>query len=111
MFHYPRGSKPDRDDPSSYWLLWRIPAKITSLSKGNTEKIGFIGSDKDHRRAAYTSPCSPGNTVHSYTIRVFALSDVPSSLGKKDNVDITYPVFMAAIKDKIISHADLVFTN
>ncbi|SMF00512.1 YbhB/YbcL family Raf kinase inhibitor-like protein [Pseudobacteriovorax antillogorgiicola] len=110
MYHYPDNSNEETDDPSTYWLLWNIPSDTSSLSEGNTEGVGTLGSDKDNVEAAYTAPCSPGDATHEYTIRLYALStaaDLPDS----DSVSVQYTEFIAGIDGKVVESADLEFTN
>ena len=110
MYHYPANADTETDDPSTYWLLWGVPSTSSELSRGNTEEVGYVGSDKDNVDAAYTAPCSPGDATNSYTIRVYALSEVPD-LPTEDSVDIQYTEFMAAISDITLDYGDLDFTN
>ena len=111
MHHYPRGRVEGRDKPSHYWLLWNIPDDVRSLSRGNIESIGVMGSDKDGRRTAYTPPCSPGDAVHSYTITLYALNDIPEVLGDQDDIKVDWTVMTEAIKDMTIAFSSLSFNN
>lgn len=111
MEHYPRGTVPGQDQPSHYWLLWNIPTDVTVLSHGNIEGIGNVGSDKDGRTTGYTPPCSPGTSNHTYTIRLFALSEPPTSLGNKDDITIDWQALMTAIDGITLQEASISFIN
>jgi hypothetical protein len=69
------------DDPTAknftHWVLFDIPASVTSLGEGGT--AGTAGSnDFPPPRAAYDGPCPPPPTgTHTYNFTVYALS-VPS---------------------------------
>ena len=111
MHHYPRNAVEGRDNPSHYWLLWDIPVHTKSLSRGNAESIGNEGGEKDKRYVGYTSPCSPANVSHAYTITVYALDTKTSGLGNKDDIDVDWVTMTKAIEDKVITSSSLTFNN
>ena len=108
MYHYPQGQT---DNPSHYWLVWNIPSTINSLDAGNLESIGNEGSNKDGVAIGYTPPCSPGDAVHEYTIRVYALSAAPEALGSSDNVSVGWAEFVAAVEPLSLGMTEFSFTN
>lgn len=111
MQHYPRGTIEGVNDPSQYWLVWKIPAETRLLAKGNLEQIGVQGSDKDGRNIGYTPPCSPGDAVHYYSIILYALDSEPVELGDKDDIKVNWAAMMQAIEGKIIASSALGFYN
>lgn len=111
MHHYPKGTVEGVDNPSHYWLVWNIPADVTSLSRGNVESVGNEGSNKDRRGVGYTPPCSPGNEIHTYIITVYALSSAAIALGDKDDMKVDWAVMTKAIEGKILASSSLTFKN
>jgi len=111
MHHYPRDRVEGVDNPSHYWLVWDIPANITSFSRGNVESIGNEGGDKDKRYVGYTPPCSPGDVSHAYTITVYALDTEVTTLGAKDNIDVDWATMTKAIEGNVLDSSSLTFNN
>ena len=114
MYHFPNGANPDTDTPSHYWLLWNLPASTTALAEGNPSGVGTEGSDKDGSQTpelGYTPPCSPADSTgaHWYTMKVFALSGNPTSLGTQDDDSVGYTEFMAGISGLVLDEADFSF--
>jgi len=64
---------PGPGDTKSYWVLYNIPAQVTSLDK-NTTGVGTLGLN-DKRRLAYDPMCSKGPGVKTYHVTVFALAE------------------------------------
>ena len=110
MFHYPQG-KDGGGNPNSYWLLWNIPVATTSLSQGNTEGLGNMGSDKDGVTVGYTPPCSPPGSMHWYSIAVYALSEAPAALGTADDINVDWVAFQAGIAGTVLATSELTFSN
>lgn len=108
MYHYPQGAV---GTPSHYWEIWNIPATVAALESGNPESIGDEGSNKDGVEVGYTPPCSPGDAVHEYTIRVYALSAAPEALGTGDNLSVGWEEFVAAVEPLSLGMAELSFSN
>ncbi len=63
------------DQEKSYWVVYNIPADVTSLPS-NSKSIGRIGLN-DRRRAEYDPLCSKGPGLKTYHVTVFALSAEP----------------------------------
>ena len=87
-----------------YWVLYNIPADITSLAK-NTTGIGTLGNNSVNGNTAYAPPCSqgPGDKIYIYT--VYALSaqpqfSVPASQVSRD-------VLLEAIQNITLASAKL----
>lgn len=113
MHHYPRGTVEGVDAPSQYWLLWNIPATVTSLDRGNPTSIGDEGADKDERGTGYTSPCSPAGPPppHQYTITAYALSDMIATLPDHDDPNVEWAQMTAAMEGLVLASSSLTFTN
>ena len=60
------------DQEKSYWVMYNIPASVTSL-KQNSKGVGTVGVN-DRGEAAYDPMCSKGPGLKKYHITVFALS-------------------------------------
>ena len=106
MYHYPQGQT---DNPSHYWVVWNIPASVTALEAGNADGVGNEGSNKDGVEIGYTPPCSPGDAVHEYTIRVYALSAAPEDLGPDDNLSVGWTEFVDAVEPLSLGMAEISF--
>ena len=91
--------------------MWNIPSSEEGLSEGNTSSIGDEGSNKDGAAIGYTPPCSPGDAVHEYTIRVYALGEAPEELGDADNLSVGWAEFEAAVVPKSLASDDISFVN
>jgi phosphatidylethanolamine-binding protein (PEBP) family uncharacterized protein len=59
-----------------YWVLYGIPASVTSLPK-NVSGVGTLGTNSVNDKTAYTPPCSKGPGPKVYTYTVYALSTEP----------------------------------
>lgn len=60
-----------------YWVIYNIPASVTSLPK-NMTGIGTLGTNSVDKKQAYTPPCSKGPGAKTYTYTVYALSAQPA---------------------------------
>lgn len=91
------------DQEKSYWLVYNIPAKSTSISQ-NGKTQGIVGMN-DRRRAEFDPMCSKGPGVKTYHVTVFALSnkiELPSE--KLNRVS-----FLEASKDSILAEGTFDF--
>ncbi|QDT05014.1 putative kinase inhibitor [Rubripirellula lacrimiformis] len=61
------------DQEKSYWVVYNIPAGVTSL-KQNAQGVGIVGAN-DRGRSNYDPMCSKGPGLKKYHITVFALSE------------------------------------
>ena len=57
------------------WVLFHIPASMTSLAQGTT--VGTAGVSTDGPDLRYYPPCSSGPGEKSYTFTLYALSGTP----------------------------------
>jgi Raf kinase inhibitor-like YbhB/YbcL family protein len=87
-----------------YWVVYNIPADVTSLPK-NMTGIGTVGTNSVNDRQAYTPPCSKGPGPKNYSYTVYALSDQPQ-LSVPAN-QVTCAVLLDAIKDITLASAEL----
>ena len=77
---------PDHGEIKSYWLIYDIPAEVTSLPK-NVNDIGKMGFN-DKGRQDYDPMRSRGPGVKRYQITVFALSEKPQFTTDKVTRDV-----------------------
>ena len=87
-----------------YWILYDIPANITSLPK-NTTGIGVLGTNGVNDKLEYAPPCSKGPGSKTYTYTVFALSAEPQFSVEPDQID--REVFLAAVQGITLASATL----
>lgn len=72
------------DDPDAptrtwtHWVIYNIPAQITSLSKNFTkeEKLadGTCQGINDFKKIGYNGPCPPAGKPHRYYFKLYALN-------------------------------------
>lgn len=98
MDHLARG-----DEMKVYWVVWDIPAEVTSLPK-NVQGIGKLGATWK-RGETYVTPHSAGGGTKTYNLTVYALSEVPKIDPEK--TEVTRDALLTAIKDLIIDSAEL----
>lgn len=87
-----------------YWVLYNIPATITSLPR-NVQGIGVLGNNSVNGRTEYAPPHSKGPGPKTYIYTVYALSappqlDVPPAQVNRD-------VLLAAMRDRTLASAEL----
>ena len=87
----------------SYWILYNIPANVTSLPK-NVQGVGSLGASFKGV-VGYEPPHSKGPGAKTYVLTLYALSAPPEVTGPPERV--TYDVILAAIKGKVLASADL----
>jgi gluconolactonase len=92
------------DDVHWYWVLYDIPADVTSLAKNSTG-IGTLGNNSVNGNTQYAPPCSKGPGEKTFTYTVYALSaqpqfSVPASQVSRD-------VLLEAIQDITLASAEL----
>lgn len=112
MYHYPDPTKQD-GNPNTYLYLWDIDPAITEIPyRAADEGAWFMGPNKDGTAISYTSPCSHSTGTHTYTIKIFALSETPESLPKESTLDMDFMTFLDAIGTvTTIDEAELVFDD
>jgi Raf kinase inhibitor-like YbhB/YbcL family protein len=112
MQHYPKDTYPGVNEPSHYWLVWNIPAKVNGVARGNPHSLGVEGSNKDIRDTGYTPPCSPaGAGTHEYTIWVYALDGPLKDLPQEDDINTSWPEVMKALNGHILAGSSITFLN
>jgi phosphatidylethanolamine-binding protein (PEBP) family uncharacterized protein len=87
----------------SYWILYNIPANVTSLPK-NAKGVGSLGASFKGF-VGYEPPHSKGPGAKTYVLTMYALSAAPEVTGPPERV--TYDVMLAAMKGKVLASADL----
>lgn len=111
MEHYPNPN--DSTNANCYLILWNIDPSVTEIPYGTAnDGPWYIGSNKDGDAISYTSPCSPTSATHEYTITLYALDQVPSSLPDSSSLTVDRTVFLNAISSvTIVDKAVLTFNS
>ncbi len=111
MHHYPFAS--DTTNVNSYLLLWGIDPGVTEIPYGTADDgPWYMGANKDGTAISYTSPCSPSSATHAYTITVYALDQLPSSLPAESSLAVDYATLKAAISSvTVVGEAVLDFED
>ena len=87
-----------------YWVVYNIPASLTSLPK-NMTGIGNLGTNSVNDKTEYAPPCSQGPGTKAYTYTIYSLSQNPSLPVMPDKV--TREVLLNAIENITISSAKM----
>lgn len=87
-----------------YWVLYNIPADVTSLPK-NVTRIGTLGNNINNGLVEYSPPCSQGPGDKEYIYTVYALSAQPQIAIPAEEVN--RDVMLDAIKDITLASAEL----
>ncbi|MFN8413918.1 MAG: YbhB/YbcL family Raf kinase inhibitor-like protein [Anaerolineales bacterium] len=95
---------PGPGDSHWYWVLYNIPAEVTSLEK-NSMNVGILGNNSVNGETTYAPPCSKGPGEKVYTYTVYALSAEPQLSVSPS--DVTRDVLLNAIKDITLASAAL----
>lgn len=88
-----------------YWILYNIPATITTLPRNASGKVGTLGSNSVNGKAEYAPPHSKGPGKKEYIYTVYALSE-PVSISVAPE-KVSRDVLLTAMKGKIMSTARL----
>lgn len=91
------------DEMKSYWVMWDIPADMTSLPK-NATGIGQVGSGF-RGQLGYEPPHSQGPGDKTYVLHLYALSEKASPAGPPGRVG--RETLLAAMEGKILGQSDL----
>ncbi len=91
------------NEMKSYWVMWDIPANVTSLPK-NVKGVGKLGVGFKGE-IGYEPPHSQGPGAKTYVLHVYALSAAPTLKGSSSSVN--REALLAAIDGKILAKADL----
>jgi gluconolactonase len=87
-----------------YWVLYNIPADMTSMPKNSTG-IGTLGTNSVNDRLEYSPPCSKGPGPKIYTYTVYALSAEPNFPVPASQVNRA--ALLEAIKNITLASAEL----
>ncbi|OYW77263.1 MAG: hypothetical protein B7Z37_05015 [Verrucomicrobia bacterium 12-59-8] len=90
------------NEMKSYWVMWDIPANVTSLPK-NVKGVGKLGVGFKGA-AGYEPPHSQGPGAKTYVLHVYALSSESKIAGASG---VNREALLAAIEGKILAKADL----
>ncbi len=92
------------NEMKSYWVMWDIPAKVTSLPK-NVKGVGRLGVGFKGEEG-YEPPHSQGPGEKTYVLHVYALSAElqPKATGRGG---VTREDLLAAMEGKTLAKADL----
>jgi phosphatidylethanolamine-binding protein (PEBP) family uncharacterized protein len=92
------------------WLLYGIPAGVTSLAESATG-VGTVGLSSDGPELRYYPPCSQGPGAKTYTFTIYALSAAPLLSVPADQV--TGQVLTSAISPATLasSHVSVTYTR
>ncbi len=92
------------DDVHWYWVLYNLPADVTSLAK-NVRGVGTLGTNSVNDRNEYAPPCSkgPGDKVYTYT--VYALSAQPQL--SVPAAQVNRATLLEAIQDITLASAEM----
>ena len=92
------------NEMKSYWVMWDIPAKVTSLPK-NVKGVGRLGVGFKGEEG-YEPPHSQGPGEKTYVLHLYALSAElqPKATGRGG---VTREELLAAMEGKTLAKADL----
>lgn len=101
---------PDAQGGWWHWLVFNIPAKVTSLAEGagavNSDKLprGALQGRNDFGFSGYGGPCPPpGDPPHHYQITVYALGTDQLPM----NSDVTGPELARTLNSHALAQARL----
>lgn len=91
------------------WLLYNIPASVTSLAVGSSG-VGTLGFADDGAGLGYAAPCSSGAGTKTYTFTVYAVSAAPN-LSAYTASQVTGSVLTQALSSVTLKTATLNLLN
>ena len=94
---------PGPGDSHWYWVVYDIPAGVTSLAQNSTG-VGTLGNNSVNGKTEYAPPCSKGPGEKLYTYTVYALSAQPHLPAP---AEVSRDVLLAAIQDLTLDSATL----
>ena len=102
LWHLPHAT--DTSDVKSYWVVYNIPAHITSIPK-NAKGFGSVGyNDKD--KNGYDPMKSKGPGVKEYNLTIYALSEKLAF----NNNKVYRADLLKAIEGKVLDESTLKYT-
>ena len=87
-----------------YWILYNIPADVTSLPK-NVRGIGILGNNSVNRRTEYAPPHSKGPGLKTYIYTVYALAAPPPLTVPP--LEVSRAILLDAMHGLILQSAEL----
>ena len=87
-----------------YWTLYNIPPQLTGLPM-DVQGIGTLGSNSINREIGYAPPHSKGPGAKTYTLTVYALSDMLQITAPAAQVSRDF--LLNAMKGKVLAKAEL----
>ncbi len=84
---------PDAPDPRApkmtwvHWVLYNLPASLTSLAEGAAPPVGAQAGSNDWQRAEYGGPCPP-NGRHRYFFKLYALDTLLPAMGPASKAQV-----------------------
>ena len=95
---------PGPGDTHWYWVLYNIPAAITSLPETVTS-VGVLGTNSVNDRTEYAPPCSKGPGPKEYIYTVYALSSPPALAVPP--AQVSRDVLLTAIDGRVLGSAEM----
>lgn len=95
---------PGPGDVKWYWVLYNIPAKVTSLPR-NVTGLGTLGNNSINGRTEYAPPHSKGPGPKLYVYTVYALSAPPPVIVQP--AEVSRAVLLDAMKGLVLDSAEL----
>lgn len=90
-----------------YWVLYDIPADVTSLPK-NVTGVGTLGNNSINGRVGYAPPHSKGPGVKKYVLTVYALSGRPKVDVRP--AEVSREVLLKAMERQVLASAEMTVT-
>ena len=87
-----------------YWTLYNIPPELTGLPM-DVQGIGTLGSNSINREIAYAPPHSKGPGAKTYTLTLYAVSEMLKITAPAAQVSRDF--LLAAMKGKVLAKAEL----
>lgn len=89
----------------SHWVVYGIPASITSLAAGGRPPAGAHMGLNVGGEAAYRGPCPPvGAIAHHYVLQIYALDLAPDALAP----GLTRDALQVALKGHVLANTGIV---
>jgi hypothetical protein len=101
---------PDAPDPAApkmvyvHWVLYDIPASVTSIARGGKTPQGARDGKNDWKRTGYGGPCPPIGR-HRYFFKLFALDTTLGDLRTPTKADL-----LKAMEGHVLAQAEIVGT-
>lgn len=99
--------EPGPGDAHWYWVLYHIPANVTSLSE-NSVGVGVLGANSVNDRNEYAPPCSKGPGPKEYIYTVYALDASPHFEVAPEQID--RDALLAAMSGHVLASARFAVT-